>query len=87
MRAGRCRTLPADRRLPPGGFKAQAHELAIKTARLLAQGLAREGALRECYDDSGRGLWPVRGTFISWNVLALTLLREHCPDWIEPAAS
>ena len=66
------------------GFKAQARELAIKTARLLAQGLAREGVLRECYDDSGRGLWPIRGTFISWNVLALTLLREHCPEWVEP---
>jgi len=67
------------------GFRAQARELAIKTARLLAQGLAREGALRECYDDSGRGLWPIRGTFISWNVLALTLLREHCPEWVQPA--
>ena len=69
------------------GFKAQARELAIKTARLLAQGLAREGVLRECYDDSGRGLWPIRGTFISWNVLALTLLREHCPEWVEPVSA
>ena len=65
------------------GFAAQARELAIKTARLLAHGLQREGALRECYDDAGRGLWPVRGTFISWNVLALTMLREHCPEWAE----
>jgi putative isomerase len=62
------------------GCRAEARELAIKTARLLAQGLARDGALRECYDDSGRGLWPVKGTFISWNALALTLLREHCPE-------
>jgi len=62
------------------GFKAEARELAIKTARLLAAGLARHGALHECYDDSGRGLWPLKGTFISWNVLALTLLRQHCPE-------
>ncbi len=62
------------------GSTDQARELAIKTARLLARGLAQEGALRECYDDSGRGLWPRTGTFISWNVLALTLLREHWPE-------
>src|SRR5262249_4760998 len=62
------------------GFTDQARELAIKTARLLARGLAREGALRECYDDSGRGLWPRTGTFISWNVLALTLLRDYWPE-------
>jgi len=62
------------------GFADQARELAIKTARLLASGLAHEGGLRECYDDSGRGLWPRTGTFISWNVLALTLLRDHCPE-------
>src|SRR5262249_51867847 len=62
------------------GFRAEARELALKTARLLARGLTRDTALRECYDDSGRGLWPMRGTFISWNVLALTMLRDHCPE-------
>jgi hypothetical protein len=62
------------------GYADRARELAIKTARLLAGGLARDSALRECYDDSGRGLWPQTGTFISWNVLALSLLRNHCPE-------
>lgn len=64
------------------GFKREARELALKTARLLARGLERDGGLRECYDDSGRGLWPLSGTFISWSVLALTLLRQHAPDSI-----
>jgi hypothetical protein len=62
------------------GFIDEARALAIRTARLLARGLAQDGALRECYDDSGRGLWPRAGTFISWNVLALALLRHHCPE-------
>jgi putative isomerase len=62
------------------GFKREARELALKTARLLAQGLDRDGGLRECYDDSGRGLWPLSGTFVSWSVLALTLLRDYCPE-------
>ncbi len=62
------------------GYADRARELAIKAARLLAGGLARDGALRECYDDSGRGLWPRTGTFISWNALALSLLRDHCPE-------
>jgi len=62
------------------GRKAEARELTIKTARLLARGLERDGGLRECYDDAGRGLWPKRGTFLSWSVLALTLLREHAPE-------
>ncbi len=56
-----------------------AKELALRTANLLANGLERDGGLRECYDDAGRGLWPKAGTFLSWNVLALTLLRNHVP--------
>lgn len=59
------------------GEKDRARELAIKTAELLSQSLAKQGALFECYDDSGRGLWPLSGTFISWNVLALTLLDRY----------
>lgn len=62
------------------GYADEARELALKTARLLAGDLASTGALHECYDDSGRGLWPRRGTFLSWNVLAVTLLRELAPE-------
>jgi putative isomerase len=62
------------------GYAAEARELALKTARLLSGDLASTGALHECYDDSGRGLWPRRGTFLSWNVLAITMLREFAPD-------
>jgi putative isomerase len=69
------------------GFQSEARELSLKTARLLARGLEREGALRECYDDSGQGLWPQKGTFISWSVLALTLLRRHCPELTQSWAS
>jgi putative isomerase len=62
------------------GHTDRARTLASRTARLLADDLERTGSLHECYDDSGRGLWPRRGTFISWNVLALTMLREHLGD-------
>lgn len=58
------------------GHEAPARSLALATGRLLAADLRTTGALHECYDDAGRGLWPRRGTFISWNVLALTMLRE-----------
>jgi len=58
------------------GESARASELTLKTVRLLANGLAQQGQLHECYDDLGRGLWPDQGTFISWNLLALTLLDE-----------
>jgi hypothetical protein len=64
------------------GYLAQARELALKTARLLARDLELTGRLHECYDDEGRGLWPRRtgSTFISWNVLALTMLRQLVPE-------
>ena len=58
---------------------AEARELAETTARVLADDLRTTGMLHECYDDDGRGLWPRRGTFISWNVLAMTMLREATP--------
>jgi putative isomerase len=64
------------------GFAAEARALARRTADLLSNALARQGALHECYNDAGVGLWPRRGTFISWNVLALTLLARDglgCP--------
>ncbi len=61
------------------GHLGEARELALKSARLLAQGLKQQGGLRECYDDLGRGLWPPQGTFLSWNVLALAMLRELSP--------
>ncbi|MBC8068559.1 MAG: hypothetical protein IAG13_09530, partial [Deltaproteobacteria bacterium] len=51
-------------------------ELAQRTAALLADDLRATGRLHECYADDGLGLWPQRGTFMSWNVLAMTMLRE-----------
>jgi len=64
------------------GYLAQARELALKTARLLAKDLETTGRLHECYDDEGRGLWPVApsASFISWNVLALAMLRQLVPE-------
>lgn len=64
------------------GYLAQARELALKTARLLAKDLEATGRLHECYDDEGRGLWPAapQATFVSWNVLALTMLRQLVPE-------
>jgi hypothetical protein len=58
------------------GRAAEARELALRIANVLAADLATTGMLHECYDDAGHGLWPVRGTFVSWNVLATTMLRE-----------
>jgi putative isomerase len=55
------------------GYAREAAELDAKTLRLLADDLAETGALHECYDDRGRGLWPTRGTFLSWNLLALRI--------------
>jgi len=59
------------------GFGAEARDLAIRTARLLAGDLARTGMLHECWNDAGEGLWPRSGTFVSWNVLAPWLLDRH----------
>ena len=56
------------------GFAAQARELAVRTARLLSGDLQRTGALHECWNDAGMGLWPPTGTFVSWNVLAPLML-------------
>jgi len=56
------------------GFGAQARELAVRTARLLAGDLQRTGALHECWNDAGVGLWPPTGTFVSWNVLSPVML-------------
>ncbi|MGE0789421.1 MAG: trehalase family glycosidase [Sandaracinaceae bacterium] len=54
------------------GYEDEARDLDGRSLRLLASDLARTGRLHECYDDAGVGLWPPRGTFMSWNVLALT---------------
>lgn len=62
------------------GYRDRARELATKTAQLLANDLAATGMLHENYADDGRGLWPRRGTFISWNVLAATLIRDFGLD-------
>ena len=59
------------------GFAGPARELAVKTARLLADDLARNGVLHECWDDAGVGLWPRSGTFASWNVLAPWMLDRR----------
>lgn len=55
------------------GARDRARELDRKTLALLANDLAATGALHECYDDAGRGLWPRRGSFSSWNALALVI--------------
>lgn len=55
------------------GFTLEAADLNARTRRLLSLDLTESGALHECYDDRGRGLWPVRGTFVSWNALGLLL--------------
>lgn len=65
------------RALASQGHDQAARELALTSARLLADDLAATGSLHECYADDGRGLWPPRGAFVSWNVLALTMLRDH----------
>jgi putative isomerase len=64
------------------GYLAQARELALKTARTLSRDLEATGRLHECYDDEGKGLWPAApgATFISWNVLALAMLRQLVPE-------
>ncbi|MFL5320245.1 MAG: MGH1-like glycoside hydrolase domain-containing protein [Myxococcaceae bacterium] len=59
-----------------------ARELSLKTAGMLARDLDVTGKLHECYDDEGRGLWPRGGTFLSWNILALTLLRRFAPELV-----
>ncbi|HUM14047.1 MAG TPA: trehalase family glycosidase [Myxococcaceae bacterium] len=59
------------------GHPAQARELAIKTARLLADDVARTGVLHECWNDAGGGLWPRTGTFVSWNVLGPRMLDSR----------
>lgn len=58
------------------GRFAEARELADRTFGLLEHDLETTGMLHECYDDEGVGLWPRRGTFVSWNILALTMKRE-----------
>lgn len=55
------------------GEQARARELDERTVALLADDLRCTGTLHECYDDEGRGLWPLAGGFVSWSVLALTL--------------
>ncbi|HVP62155.1 MAG TPA: trehalase family glycosidase [Myxococcaceae bacterium] len=59
------------------GFAAEARALAVRTASLLADDLARTGLLHECWNDAGVGLWPRSGTFVSWNVLGPWLLDRH----------
>jgi hypothetical protein len=58
----------------------EASEIARRTADLLLDSLNQRGSLFECYNDEGRGLWPAGGGFVSWNVLALTLLRDFLPE-------
>jgi putative isomerase len=62
------------------GRKDASRELALRTAELLAGALKKRGTLAENYDDFGAPLWPRRGTFISWNVLAITLLKRYVPE-------
>lgn len=53
------------------GRAEEARALDAVTRKLLADDLSETGLLHECYDDTGRGLWPERETFLSWSVLAL----------------
>ena len=62
------------------GRAERAADLARTTADVLMRSLDTRGSLFECYNDAGDGLWPVDGGFVSWNVLALTMLREFRPD-------
>jgi putative isomerase len=62
------------------GYRAEAQTLARRTADMLLRSLDEQGGMHECYNDDGLGLWPAEGGFVSWNVLALTMLREFCPD-------
>jgi putative isomerase len=64
-------------------FSGFAADLAKSTADLLAADLEATGCLHESYADDGRGLWPQAGTFISWNVLAVGLIRDFLSG--EPA--
>lgn len=66
----------AFRALERYGRLAEARALALTTARTLAEDLRATGSLHECYADDGRGLWPRHGDFVSWNVLARTMLRD-----------
>jgi len=56
------------------GHQDEARALAVRTVRLLADDVASPGALHECWNDAGVGLWPRSGTFVSWNVLGPYLL-------------
>ncbi len=58
----------------------RARELDDRTLELLASDLQASATLHECYDDAGRGLWPTRGCFVSWNALALILRKREVRD-------
>lgn len=62
--------------LAKAGRTDLARDLTRRTIDLCTRGLAKHGSLHECFDDTGRGLWPAEGGFVSWNVLALTMQRE-----------
>ncbi len=62
------------------GKREEAAELTRRTAGLLLDNLSERGSLFECYNDAGRGLWPRSGGFVSWNVLALSMLRQFCSE-------
>ena len=66
------------------GEAAAARSVALTMAEVMAEDLERTGKLHECWDDTGRGLWPHTGTFISWNVLAMTMLKRHAPELMAP---
>ncbi len=63
----------AARGLERYGYRDDAIALDERTLALMTDDLARTGALHECYDDEGRGLWPQRGSFLSWSVLGLVV--------------
>lgn len=65
--------------LHAAGRAGEARELSLRTARGLTKCLESHGTLFECTDDDARGLWPHAGGFVSWNVLAITMLDRFAP--------
>lgn len=59
------------------GRTSEARTLAERTRDLLGASLRERGTLFENYNDAGDGLWPHSGGFVSWNVLALTLIDRY----------
>lgn len=58
------------------GFRDAARAIAARAVDAMSADLAATGTLHECWNDAGLGLWPPNGGFVSWNVLAVALVRD-----------